>query len=133
MDRSPRPHPRLSPVNGKLILLGFDGADMSSDAGLTLLREIERKAGLAGRLASCMADPRDPAKVQHSLDDIMRLRIMMIAAGYEDGNDADSLRHDPSFKIALERDPETGAALCLRPCVCGPRYRAWKICPIHVR
>jgi hypothetical protein len=29
-------------VNGKPILLGFDGADMSSDAGLTLLREIER-------------------------------------------------------------------------------------------
>lgn len=54
-------HPRLSPLNGKPILLGFDGADMSSDAGLTLLREIERQAGLAQRLASCMVDPRDPA------------------------------------------------------------------------
>ena len=43
--------PRLSPLNSKPILLGFDGADMSSDAGLTLLREIERKAGLAQRLA----------------------------------------------------------------------------------
>ena len=43
--------PRLSPLNGKPILLGFDGADMSSDAGLILLREIERKAGLAQRLA----------------------------------------------------------------------------------
>jgi len=117
MDRSTRSHPRLSPVNGKPILLGFDGADMSSDAGLTLLREIERKAGLAGRLAACMADPRDPTKVQHSLDDIIRFRIMMIAAGYEDGNDAASLRHDPSFKIALERDPETGAALCSQPTI----------------
>jgi len=104
-------------VNGKPILLGFDGADMSSDAGLTLLREIERKVGLAGRLATCMADPRDPAKVQHRLDDIIRFRIMMIAAGYEDGNDADSLRHDPAFKIALERGPETGAALCSQPTI----------------
>jgi hypothetical protein len=117
MDLSKRSHPRLSPLNGKPILLGFDGADMSSDAGLTLLREIERQAGLAQRLASCMVDPRDPAKVQHSLADIIRFRIMMIAAGYEDGNDADSLRHDPSFKIALERGPETGAALCSQPTI----------------
>jgi hypothetical protein len=104
-------------VNGKPILLGFDGADMSSDAGLTLLREIERKVGLAQRLADCLSDPRDPAKVQHILCDIIRFRIMMIAAGYEDGNDAISLRHDPSFKLALERDPETGAALCSQPTI----------------
>jgi len=74
MDRSTRSHPRLSPVNGKPILPGFDGADMSPDAGLTLLREIERKAGLAGRLAACMADPRDLTKVQHRLADIIRFR-----------------------------------------------------------
>ena len=92
MDRSTRTHPRLSPVNGKPILLGFDGVDMSSDAGLTLLREIERKAGLSQRLADCLSDPRDPAKVQHILCDIIRFRVMMIAAGYEDGNDAASLR-----------------------------------------
>lgn len=114
---STRTHSRLSPVNGKPILLGFNDADMSTDAGLVLLREIERKAGLARRLASCMVDARDPAKVQHSLDDIIRFRIMMIAAGYEDGNDADSLRHDPGFKIALERGPETGEALCSQPTI----------------
>ena len=102
MDRSTRTHPRLSPVNGKPILLGFDGVDMSSDAGLTLLREIERKAGLSQRLADCLSDPRDPAKVQHILCDIIRFRVMMIAAGYEDGNDAASLRHDPSFKLAVQ-------------------------------
>ena len=107
--------PRLSPLNSKPILLGFDGADMSSDAGLTLLREIERKAGLAQRLAGCLCDPRDPVKVQHRLCDIIRFRIMMIGAGYEDGNDANALRHDPSFRIALERGPETGAALCSQP------------------
>jgi len=112
-----RSRPPLSSLKGKPVLLGFDGADMSSDAGLTLLREIERKAGLAQRLAACMVDPRDPAKVQHSLSDIIRFRIMMIAAGYEDGNDAASLRHDPSFKLALERDPETGAALCSQPTI----------------
>lgn len=90
---------------------------MSSDAGLTLLREIERKAGLAQRLAGCLCDPRDPVKVQHRLCDIIRFRIMMIGAGYEDGNDANALRHDPSFRITLERGPETGAALCSQPTI----------------
>jgi len=109
--------PVLSPVNGKPVLLNFDGAEMSSDAGLTLLREVERRHDLAGLLASCLTDLRDAGKVRHSLEDIIRFRMMMIAAGYEDGNDAADLRHDPSFKIALERHPETGAALCSQPTI----------------
>ena len=109
--------PVLPPVNGKPVLLNFDGAEMSSDAGLTLLREVERRHDLAGLLASCLTDLRDAGKVRHSLEDIIRFRMMMIAAGYEDGNDAADLRHDPSFKIALERHPETGAALCSQPTI----------------
>ncbi|PWL29667.1 IS1380 family transposase [Marivita sp. XM-24bin2] len=109
--------PVLSPVNGKPVLMNFDGALMSSDAGLALLREVERRHDLAGLLASCLTDQRDPGKVRHSLDDIIRFRMMMIAAGYEDGNDAADLRHDPSFKIALERNPQTGAALCSQPTI----------------
>ena len=90
---------------------------MSSNAGLTLLRETERRHGLASLVASCLTDRRDPNKTQHSLDEIARFRIMMIAAGYEDGNDAVNLRHDPAFKLALERDPDTGAALCSQPTI----------------
>ena len=67
-------------------------------------------------LASGLADPRDRSKIQHSLEGIIRFR-MMIGAGYEDGNDAADLRHDPSFKIALERNPEAGAALCSQPTI----------------
>ncbi|MFZ3585559.1 transposase, partial [Loktanella sp. DJP18] len=117
MKQSTSAAPVVSPVNGKPILLNFDGAAMSSDAGLTLLREVERRHDLAGLLASCLTDLRDPGKVRHSLGEIIRFRIMMIAAGYEDGNDASDLRHDPSFKIALERHPETGAALCSQPTI----------------
>lgn len=83
---------------------------MSSDSGLTLLREVERRHDLAGLLASCLTDQRDPGKVRHSLEDIIRFR-MMIKAGHEDGNDAADLRHDPSFKIALERNPEMGGEI----------------------
>ena len=42
---------------------------------------------------------------------------MMVTTGYEDGNDAHELRHDPRFKLALERAPETGNALCSQPTI----------------
>ena len=93
MSQVPQPKPPLSSLNGKPIHLNFDGAEMSSDAGLTLLREIERQHGLARLLTSCLTDRRDPNKTRHSLEEIARFRIMMIAAGYEDGNDAVELRH----------------------------------------
>jgi len=41
--------------------------------------------------------------VVHSLAEIIRFRLLMIAAGYEDGNDATSLRHHPVFKMALDQ------------------------------
>lgn len=52
----------------------------------------------------------------HGVADILRFRLLMIAAGYEDGNDADALRHDPVFKLALDRPPD-GAARCSQPTI----------------
>jgi len=70
-----------------------------------VLREVERRLGLADRLAACLKDPRAPEKVVHRLAQIIRFRLLMIAAGYEDGNDAATLRRDPMFKLALDRLP----------------------------
>ena len=97
--------PGLSPVQGKAVVARFDGGQLSSEGGLLVLREIERRLGLAERLAGCLTDPRAPEKVVHRLAEIIRFRILMIAAGYEDGNDADALRRDPMFKLALDRLP----------------------------
>jgi len=66
---------------------------------------------LANRLARYLKDPRTPEKVVHRLAEIIRFRMLMIAAGYEDGNDADALRGDPMFKLALDRLP-SGEDLC---------------------
>ena len=106
----------LSPVAGKPLIARFDGGQFSSDGGLLTLREVERRLGLAERLAACIGDPRMPERVQHSVADIPRFRMLMIAAGYEDGNDADALRHDPVFKLALDQLPD-GAALCSQPTI----------------
>jgi Transposase DDE domain group 1 len=103
------PLPGLSPVRGKPIVARFDGGRLSSDGGLLVLREIEQRLGVANRLAGCIADPRVPAQVTHQLDEIIRFRMLMVAAGYEDGNDADALRHDPMFKLAMGRLPTDGA------------------------
>ena len=119
--------PGLSSVQGKAVIARFDGGRLSSDGGLLALREIERRLGLAERLAGCLKDPRMPAKVVHRLAEIIRFRMLMIAAGYEDGNDADALRRDPMFKLAL--DPCRRAKSCAR----NRRSRGWKTCPRCVR
>jgi hypothetical protein len=97
--------PGLSPVQGKAIVARFDGGRLSSEGGVLALREIERRLGVADRLAACLKDPRAPERVGHRLAEIIRFRMLMIAAGYEDGNDADALRRDPMFKLALDRLP----------------------------
>lgn len=54
----------LSPFSGKPVHLAFDGGWLTSNAGVLVLAEIERKLGLADRLAHCLEDPRTPARVR---------------------------------------------------------------------
>ena len=107
--------PGLSPVAGRPVRAAFDGGRLTSDAGVLVLAEIERRLGLAERLARCLADPRDPARVHHTIAEMIRFRVLLIAAGYPDGNDCDALRADPAFKLALGRLPESGPDLCSQP------------------
>ena len=107
--------PGLSSVSGKPVHVAFDGGRLTSDAGVLVLAEIERKLGVADRLARCIEDPRAPERVRHSLAEMIRFRALMIAAGYEDANDCDALRGDPAFKMAVGRLPETAAELCSQP------------------
>jgi hypothetical protein len=109
-------HPFYLPaVGGKKLTAAFDGGRLSSDGGLLLLRAAERRLGLAGRLAGCIRDRRDPAAIRHSVAEMLTFRILAIACGYEDADDCDALRHDPLFKLATGRPPESGAPLCSQP------------------
>jgi len=49
-------------------------------------------------MAACINDPRALDRITHGLADIIRFRLMMIAADYEDGNDAARLAHRPDVK-----------------------------------
>lgn len=97
-------------VSGKPVEARFDG-------GLLLFGEVERRLGVAARLAACLRDPRDPRRVAHGLDEMIRFRALTILAGYADGNDVNSLRHDPLFKMALDRLPDTQGDLCSQPTI----------------
>ena len=78
---------------------------MSSDFGALLLRGIDRQIGLTERLAAAMQDQRHQASRDHPLQDLVAQRISQIASGYAEGHDAKSLRHDPLFKLSVERSP----------------------------
>src|SRR5712664_3370293 len=105
----------LPSVARKKLSVGFDGGQLSSDAGVLLLRGVEKKLGLAARLSSCIRDRRKPERIEHPLEEMLRLRMFAIAAGYEDADDCDSLRHDPIFKMAVGHAPESGDPLCSQP------------------
>ena len=107
--------PGLSPIDGLDIHARFDGGALSSDGGVLLLREIERKVGVSDVLASCLADRRDPARVRHSFTAMIRARVMAIACGYEDCDDLDALRDDPALKMACGHAPEAALGLASQP------------------
>src|ERR671917_1909131 len=107
-----------SPIAGKPMRAAFDGGRLTSDAGVLVLAKIERRLGIAERLARCIADPRTPGRVRHTAVDMIRFRVLLIAAGYPDANDCDALRSDAAFKMAVGRPPESGADLCSQPTMC---------------
>ena len=49
--------PGLSPVENKELCVRFDGGRLSSDGGVLVLREIEKRLGLAARLARISQTP----------------------------------------------------------------------------
>ena len=105
----------LPAICRKKVSVAFDGGLLSSDGGVLVLRDVERRLGLATRLAGCLTDRRNASRIDHKIVDMMRLRMFLIAAGYEDADDCDSLRSDPVFKMAVGRLPKSGDALCSQP------------------
>ena len=93
------------PLSGYTVRANFDGGALSSDFGALLLRGIDRQIGLTERLAAAVRDKRHPSYIDHTLRDLFAQRIYQIASGYADGNDANSLRYDPMFKLSVERVP----------------------------
>jgi hypothetical protein len=96
----------FQPLAGRQITARFDGGTITSDAGGLLLREVEARSGLLARLATCFDDHRDPEKIEHTVEKLLKQRIFALALGYEDLNDHDQLRSDPLLAVLVgKRDP----------------------------
>lgn len=78
---------------------------MSSDLGTLMLGAVDHRIGLIDRLTAAIVDARDARYITHPLRALLMQRVFQIASGYEDGNDANTLRHDPLFKLTTGRAP----------------------------
>lgn len=97
------------------VVMQFDQRQGSSDGGAILLKAADRRLGLTRALAACLEDRRQTGKVEHALHELLTPRVMAIACGYEDANDAARLAADPVHKLLVGRDPIAGADLASQP------------------
>jgi DDE family transposase len=88
------------------IILDFRGGQITSDSGLLLLRQFDAQLALTKQFSGLCNDSRNPLFIEHPTHEMLCQRIYQIAAGYEDQNDADTLRSDPTFQaIVGKADP----------------------------
>jgi hypothetical protein len=85
------------------LTVDFEGGEITSDAGLLLIRQADNSLHLTKRISECITDRRDSRYADHSMVELLRQRIYQVVAGYEDCNDADLLRKDPALKAACDR------------------------------
>lgn len=98
----------FAPLFQREVVARFDAGSVTSDGGALLLREVDQKTGLLRRLATCFTDRRDPERIDHTLEQLIRQRVYALALGYEDLNDHDTLRFDPLLALLTgKRAPAT--------------------------
>lgn len=107
-------------VGRRQIEVGFDGGDVTSDAGLLLIKKADEQIGLLSSVAAVLPDPRDPERIEHRMEGLLRQRVYALVAGYEDLNDHDRLRHDLVLQTVVGRD-RPGAS---SPTLCRLEQRA---------
>lgn len=92
----------------KKIVADFAGGDLTSDGGLPLLREVDRKIGLIDAIDAAITDPRRRWLIEHDQRTLLAQRILAIAAGYEDLNDHQTLRKDTLLQALTDRQRKAG-------------------------
>ena len=107
----------LFSIGRRTVTASFVDTPLSSDIGVVLVSRIDRHHRVTERLAAALSDGRDSVKVQHTMEDLLRQRSYQIACGYEDAADANTLRYDAGFQIALDRVPGHDGALASQPTI----------------
>src|SRR5271157_513932 len=93
----------FSSLERRNLVADFEGGDLTSDGGMPLVREVDRKIGLIDALDAAICDPRFQPMVEHDQRTLLAQRILAIAAGYEDLNDHQNLRKDTLLQALTDR------------------------------
>ena len=106
-------HCRAKPIvlqrhGSRSVEVGFDGGSITSDAGVVLLRDLDRRLGITRCLARCFTDHRSPDRIEHTVEHLVRQRVFALTLGYGDVNDHDCLRRDRALALACGREDILG-------------------------
>ena len=101
---------KFSSSKGKKVEASFSGGDITSNAGLLLLREVDKSMKLTTKISNCILDKRHPGYTKHNYKTLLAQRVFAIANGDEDVNDQDSLRKDLCFQTCLDQDSVLGSS-----------------------
>jgi hypothetical protein len=97
-------------VGRREIEANFEGGALSSDGGLMLVRQVDRRIGLSKAVADALHDPRNPERITHELRDLVAQRLYGLCCGYEDLNDHGQLRQDPLMQTAVGTTEELASS-----------------------
>lgn len=111
---------QFPPCKRRVIEANFEGGDITSDGGLLLLRQADKRLGLMEAINRQLPDPRDPRYIVHDQLALLRQRVFGLCQGYEDLNDHDSIRNDLAFQTAVDQDQILGSS----PTLCRLENRA---------
>ena len=92
--------PLFQPTFNRAIRVEARADQVTSDAGVVLLRELEEKLGITSWLSGRLVDPRDPSRVQHSLSELFRTRLLTTVMGWTNQDDIKRLSSDPALRLA---------------------------------
>jgi hypothetical protein len=98
-----KPIIQFTPLARRRVLAEFDAGAISSDGGVLLLREVDRRINLLDRVNQLIPDPRDPLHIEHDQRTLIAQRVLAIACGWEDLNDHATLRNDLILQLATNR------------------------------
>jgi len=104
----------LPPLKNKKLTVEFVDRSITSDAGVLLLRTVDKLNNFTSKISSCIEEYRDPDSITHSIDTMVKQRVYGLALGYEDLNDHNSLRKDKAMQFAVEKE----FALASSPTLC---------------
>jgi Transposase DDE domain group 1 len=118
----------LGRLGRRVVEARFNGGSMTSDDGVMLLGQVDRKLGLLDAVARCIADPRSPLLIKHGVVDMLHQRAYALALGWEDLNDHGALRCDVAMQTTVGVDREVASA----PTLCrqekwADRATAWRL------